>query len=179
MTTHTEVYQLLTEQVGEARLRLIQQRCKVVLQSPSSSTLIVNKIDITVLEHDVPRLEITIEEIVLVRFQQTFDQRVEVVFEVQLVERDVGEFQEVVFEIVQVPLDGLPVEGRGGGADGKVEVFLSTKLDKRKLLKCFLEIVNDIVGNGARLGLAAGEVGEQGFVAEVVLHVVHPVIADG
>ena len=120
-----EVQQLFPKRVGEARLCLVQQRGEVIL--------VVNEIDIFVLQHNVPGLEITVKEKVLFSFQKIVFQRFEIVFQGLFVKGDVGQFQEIVFEIVEVPLHRLAVEGRGGVADGKVKVFLPAQLEKREL----------------------------------------------
>ncbi len=54
------------------------------------------------------------------RRQQELDQRLEVVLQSGLAERDVGQLEEVVLEVVQVPQDRLAVERIPGIGDGVV-----------------------------------------------------------
>src|SRR5262249_35517095 len=49
-----------------------------------------------------------------------------------LVEGDASEAQEIIFEVVEVPGDGLCVEGRGGIAEGVVEIASSFDLEARE-----------------------------------------------
>jgi hypothetical protein len=62
--------------------------------------------------HDVARLEVAIQEMRGVGAEQERGQPLEIVLEPLLVERHVGEFQEVVLEVVQVPQYRLEVERR-------------------------------------------------------------------
>ena len=102
----------------------------------------------------------------------------EVVFEELLVEVDVVEFEEEVLEIVEVPEDGLAVEGRARIGDGEVKVGAGL-LDGG-------EVGESLTVEGEHLGvesptlpaLVEQEAVER-LVAEVLLEVAHAVVADG
>ena len=72
--------------------------------------------------HDVPRLEVAVEEVVGVGLEEKVGEALEVVLEELFVEGDMGELEVVVLEIVEVPEDGLAVEVGAGVGVGEVEV---------------------------------------------------------
>ena len=74
------------------------------------SPLVIDEPRLAVAHHDVARLEIPVEEKIRRRLQQETAQRVEIVFELLLVEGNVRELEKVVFEVVQIPAHGAPVE---------------------------------------------------------------------
>jgi hypothetical protein len=55
------------------------------------------------LKHDIATLEIAVEEVTTIGLQKEICEGIEVVFEELLVEGSVSEFEEVIFEIVEVP----------------------------------------------------------------------------
>ena len=121
-------------------------------------------------QHDVAGLEVAIKKIVSAGAQQQFRQAAEIAFQGLLVERDAGEPEKVVLEIIQVPRDGLAIEagariahfvvqvasrfdlkarqngnnfaiGRDGlGSDGRAVTMVGEKLKKRGAAKVFFEI---------------------------------------
>ena len=103
--------ELIAEIEGQVRLGVEQQRGEVVGQRAAPSSLVIDEPRLTVAHHDVARLEIAVEKKVGGRPQQKIAQRVEIVFELLLVEGNVRELEKVVFEVVQVPAHGAPVEG--------------------------------------------------------------------
>src|SRR5258708_6251407 len=98
-----------------------EQRGKIVLQRALAATMIVHKKGLPLVQHHVSGLEITVKKIVAGRFQEEIGQPVEIIFESLLIERNRGEAQKIVFEIVEVPVDGLAVEAAARGADGVIQ----------------------------------------------------------
>ena len=80
------------------------------MQRAFSAPLIVEEKGPPVMQHDVARLKVPVEEKVVIRAQQEFCQLREIVLQGLLVERHAGKPQEIVFEVVQVPGDRLSVE---------------------------------------------------------------------
>src|SRR5688572_2915495 len=95
---HTKIVieQLLTQLGGQIRLGVIEKGSDVILEGASSSSLIVEKIGSSVAQHDVARLKVPIEEVVLIGAQKEFREDSEIVLERLLVERNAGKPQEVV-----------------------------------------------------------------------------------
>src|SRR5215471_3014432 len=108
------IKQVLAKLRREIRLRIVQQRSDVVVQCALASTLVVEEKRIPILQHDVPRLEVTIEEVVVICREQELRQAAEVPFERLFIEGNTRQPQEVVLEVVQIPRDRLPVEARTG-----------------------------------------------------------------
>ena len=71
-----------------------------------------------VAQHDVARLKIPIEKVIEVRAQQKLRQAAEIVFQRLLVEGNAGEPEKIIFEIIQIPGDGLAIEA--ARADSKL-----------------------------------------------------------
>src|SRR5258708_37244316 len=105
-----EIEQLLAQLRRQVGFGIVEQGSDVVLKRPLAPTLIVEKKRLPRFQHYVAGLEIAVEEIVAVGAQQEICQALEIIFQSLLVERNSGEPQKVVFEIVQVPGDGLAVE---------------------------------------------------------------------
>ena len=81
------------------------------MKGTAAPTLIIDEIGLTTFDHDVARLKIAEEEVLVVGSKQVIGQVVKVFFQGLLVKTHPGEHQEVVFEIVQIPKHGLFVEG--------------------------------------------------------------------
>src|SRR5436189_214590 len=58
-----------------------------------------------------------------------FGDAIEIVFERLFVEGDAGEAEEIIFEIVEIPDDGLTIEATAGIADGIVEIAAGFDLE--------------------------------------------------
>jgi hypothetical protein len=99
--------QLVPTVVRDRRLRVVEQRRDVVLRRAAPAALVVDEVRLVIDQHDVARLEVAVQEVARVRAQQEVRERLEVVLEPLLVERDVRQLQEVVLEVVQVPQDRL------------------------------------------------------------------------
>src|ERR1051325_7282379 len=104
------IEQLLAYFRRQVRLGVKQQRSDVVLQRALSPALVIKEVGLPVQEHDVAGLKIAIEEIVARRAQQKLCQAAEIVLQSLFAERYSRQSQEVIFEIVQIPGNRLPVE---------------------------------------------------------------------
>jgi len=67
-------------------------------------------------------LEVAVEKIIARGAEEKIGEAAEIVFEGLLVEGDAGQTEKIIFEIVEVPGDGLAVEAGDGIADAVVEV---------------------------------------------------------
>src|ERR1700674_3383796 len=105
-----KIEQLLTQLRRKIGLRIVEQGSDVVLKCPLAPSLIVEKKRLPISQHHVPRLEIAIHEIIAIRAQQEIRQRIEVVFKRLLIERNPSQPQEIIFEVIQVPRNRLPVK---------------------------------------------------------------------
>ena len=108
--------ELVPDCLGEVGLRVVEERRHVVLGGLRGGPLIVDEPRFFVAHHDVPRLEIPIQEEVTRRLEQELGENVEIALQPRFVERNLGELEEVVFEVVQVPEDRLLIEGGPGWA---------------------------------------------------------------
>src|SRR5436305_2897001 len=104
------IEQLLAQLRRQIGLGVIQNRSNIVLQRSSASALIVQKKRPVVAQHDVARLEITVEKIIAVGGQQEAGQAPKIIFQRLLIERDACETKKIIFEIVQVPGNRLAVK---------------------------------------------------------------------
>lgn len=87
-----------------------------------------------------------------------------------LVERDAGEAEEIVFEIVEIPGYGLAVEAGDGIADRIIEVAGGFDLKARKDGDDFFVGFDDLRGDGGALAIF-GEKFEERGVAEVFFEI--------
>src|SRR6202158_3641429 len=116
------IEELLAEFGGQVGLGIVQKRGDVVLQSAFAAALIVHKKGIAIAQQDVAGLEVAVEKVIAGGAQQEFGQAAEIVFEGLFVERDAGEAEKIIFEIVQIPGDGLAIEAGDGIADFVIQV---------------------------------------------------------
>ena len=126
------VEQLLAQRGRQIGLAVVEQRGDVVLQRAFAAALVVEEERLAIAQHDVARLEIAIEKVVVRRGEQEFGEAGEVVFEGLLVEGNAGEAQEIVLEVVQVPGDGLAIEAGARIADFVVQVAAGFDLKARQ-----------------------------------------------
>src|SRR5205807_6605830 len=89
---------------------VIQKRGDVVLQRAFAPALIVEKKRLALVQHDVARLEVAIHEVIAPGAQQKLRQPAEIIFQRLLVERNACQPQKIIFEVIQVPGNRLPVE---------------------------------------------------------------------
>ena len=117
------IEQLLAQRGRKVGLGVVQKGSDVVLQGSLAAALIIEEIGLAVAQHDVAGLEIAIEKIIAGGVQQELGQASEVDFEgLLLVERHAGEAEKIVFEVVEVPGDGLAIEAAARIADFVVQV---------------------------------------------------------
>ncbi len=102
------------------------------MQRAFAAALIVQKEWLAVAQHDVARLEIPIEKVIVRRAQQEFRQPAEIVFQRLFVEGNAGEPQKVILEIVQVPGDGLAIEAGARIAHFVIQVAAGFDLKARQ-----------------------------------------------
>src|SRR5256885_9395116 len=126
------IQQLLAKLRRKVGLGVVQQRSNVILKRALAPALIIDEERPTVAQHDVARLKITIEKVVARGGEQEFRQAAEVIFQRLLVERNPGEPEEIIFEIIQIPRDGLPVKASNRIADLIVQIAAGLDLESRK-----------------------------------------------
>ena len=126
------IEQLLPQFRRQIGLRVVEKRRDVVLQCAFASALIVQEVRLPVAQHDVARLEIAIEKIIARRAQQELRQPAEIIFQSLFVERNAREPQKIIFEVVQVPGDRLPVETSSRIADLVIQIAAGLDLESRK-----------------------------------------------
>ena len=102
--------QLLAQFRRQVGLGIVQKRSDVVLQRPFAAALIIHKIGIAVAQHHVPGLEIPVKKVIAGGAQQKLRQAAKIIFQGLFVEGDAGEPEKIIFEIIQIPGDGLAVE---------------------------------------------------------------------
>src|SRR5229473_4580146 len=101
----------LLAQIGrEVGLGVVQERSDVVLQSAFAAALVVDEKGIAVAQHDVAGLEVAIEKVIAGSAEKKLGEAGEIFFKGMFVEGNAGEAEEIVFEIVEIPGDGLVIE---------------------------------------------------------------------
>jgi hypothetical protein len=131
-TVEIVIEELLAEFGGEIGLGVVEERGDVVLESALAAALIVDEEGIAVAEENVAGLEVAIEEIIARGAEEEIGEAREVFFKGMFVEGDAGEAEKIVFEIVEIPGDGLAVEAGDGIADAVVEVAAGFHLKARE-----------------------------------------------
>ena len=92
--------------------------------------MIVDEVNLPIVNHDVARLEIAIEEEVAVALQQLVHQRLKIILQFLIVEGDAGQFYKVIFEVVEVPLHRLPIECMARISHREIQSLFACHLDK-------------------------------------------------
>jgi hypothetical protein len=164
------VEKLLAEVGREIGFGVVEERGDIVLESASAAALIVDEIRLAVTEQDVAGLEVAVEKIIARGAEEEFDEAGEVLFEGMFVEGDAGEAKEIVFEVVQIPGDGLAIEAGDGIADVVVEVAAGFDLKAGKDGDDFA-VGLDHFGSDGCADAIFGEEFEEGGVAEVFLEI--------
>ena len=164
------IEELLAEFGWEIGLGVVEERGDVVLEGAFAAALVIDEIGLAVAEHDVAGLEVAIEKKVARGAEKKIGEAAEIVFEGVFVERNAGETEKIIFEIVEIPGDGLAVEAADGIADGVVEIAAGFDLKARESGDNFAVGVNDGWGDfGA--GAIFGEKFEERGVAEVFFEI--------
>ena len=138
-TVLRQQFQIVGEQFLSGFLRnvglgIVKEGGHVVRECPFSAALIVNKIKAIFMQHDVARLEISEKKEIGSGLQQKTGQSLEIVFKQLLIKGNRRQFQKIVFEIVQVPGDGLPVKCRPWVAPCSIHPFRTFCLEIKQCL---------------------------------------------
>ncbi len=140
------------------------------MQSSFAAALIVHEKGIAVAQQDVAGLKVTIKKVIARGAQEKFGQAAEIVFERLFVEGDAGKAEKIIFEIVQIPGDGLAVKAGDGIADIVIQVAASFDLETREHGDN-LAIGFDDLGSNVLAGAVFGEEFEERGVAEVFFEI--------
>ena len=174
------VHQFATHLMGILGRSLPQERCHVIVIRSAATTLEIDEVRLALgIEHDVTRLEVTIEEaLFVVGRREVLGQQAEIGLEFQLMEVEFGSLQEAILEVVEVEQHAVGIESGLGIAVGEVEAVSTVQLDVRQLTdgatKQFL-----LFQGIASACLASATNGiEQGRRAEVGLQIARLVLAD-
>src|SRR5882724_3581478 len=164
------IEELLTELGRQVSLGIVQERGDVVLQSAFPAALIIHKKRIAVAQQDVAGLEVAVEEVIAWSAQQKFRQAAEIVFEGLFVEGDAGEAEEIIFEVIQIPGDGLAIEAGDGIADTVVQIAAGFDLKAGQYGDHFAIGFDDLRSN-VFAGAVFGKEFEEGGIAEVLFEI--------
>lgn len=164
------VEKIFAEVGREIGFGVVEERGDVVLEGAFAATLVVDEIGLAVAEEDVAGLEVAIEEIIARGAEKEIGEAGEIGFERVLVEGNAGEAKKIVFEIVEIPCDGLAIEAGDGIADGVVEVAAGFDLEAREDGDDFFVGFDDRGRDGGALAIF-GEEFEEGGVAEVFFEI--------
>ena len=105
--------------VGEVGRGLPEEGSDIVIDGASATSLEVDEVWLAVFQHDIARLEVTIEEGILLVLEEVIRQTLEVLLQLELIELNSLEFEEAVFEVVEVEHDARPVHRLLGIAMGE------------------------------------------------------------
>ena len=159
---------------------LPQERGQVVIVRTTTTTLEVDEVGFAIaVQHDIARLEVTIEETLRVLLgSQVLGQQAEVGLQLHFVEVELGSLQETVFEVVEVEQDGIGVELRLRIAIDEVQFVGTIQLDVRQFADGTTQQVNllHIVTTTCLTTTTNGI--EQRGVAQVGLDIAQLIVAD-
>ena len=154
------------------------KRREVVLHRAAAASLEIDETGLTVLYHDVARLEVAVHEGIALKIHRILHQPVEIVLETDLVELEPRQLQEVVFEIVDVEIHHAPVELPVREAYVPVEALPDLELHRRQKGDRVMyprQLLDGIRGvRDSRLQKL-----EELPVAQILLEVAHSVAGDG
>ena len=126
------VEKLLAQRRRQVGLAVVEQRRDVVLQRALAPALVIEEKRLPVAQHHVAALKIAIKKIIVIGGEQEFGQSREIEFERLFVEKDSGQAQKVVLEIIQIPGDGLAIETRARIADLVIQIAAGLHLKARQ-----------------------------------------------
>src|SRR5882672_7838031 len=164
------IEELLTELGREVGLGIVQERGDVVLQSAFASALIIHKKGIAVAQQDVAGLEVAVEKVIARSAQEKFRQTAKIVFEGLFIEGDAGEAEEIIFEVIQIPGDGLAIEAGDGIANTVVQIAAGFDLKAGQHGDHFAIGFDDWRSNVFTCAVLGKEL-EKGGIAEVFLEI--------
>ncbi len=140
------------------------------MESAFAAALVVHEKGITVAQQDVAGLEVAVEKIIARGAEEKFGEAGEVFLKGMFVEGNAGKAEKIVFEIVEVPGDGLAVEAGDGIADTVIQIAASFDLEAREDGDDFAIGFDDLRGNVIARAIL-GKKFEKGGVAEVFLEI--------
>src|ERR1035437_8462528 len=117
------------------------------MQRAFATALVVKKKGLAVAQHDIARLKIPVEKIVMAGAEQKLRQAGKVMFQRLFVEGYAGKPQEIILEIVQIPRDGLTIEAGARIAHFVIQIAACLNLETRQschdLAICFNRLQRD------------------------------------
>ena len=144
------------------------------MQSAFAAALIIDEKGIAVAQQDVARLEVAIEKVIARGAEKEFGEAAEIVLEGLFIEGNAGEAEKIIFEIVQVPGDGLALEAGDGIANVVIQVAAGFHLETREHGD-HLAIGFDDLRSNVFAGAILGKEFEERGVAEVFFEI-RPVV---
>src|SRR6266850_2173163 len=164
------IEKLLTELGRQVGFGIVQERGDVVLQGAFAPALIVDKKGIAVAQKDVAGLEVAVEKVIARSAQEKFRQAAKIVLEGLFIEGDAGEAEEIIFEVIQIPGDGLAIEAGDGIADTVVQIAAGFDLKAGQHGDHFAIGFDDWRSNVFTCAVLGKEL-EEGGIAEVFLEI--------
>ena len=113
------------------RTRLPHERRHIVIDGTTTTALEIYETGNAILEHDITRLEIAVQEHIIVITEQQGHQTVELILKQTLVELDTHTLKEAVLEIVQIPHHSALIELTHRVAERKIKMLWHTELYMR------------------------------------------------
>src|SRR5439155_1536587 len=141
-----------------------------ILKGAFAAALIVDEKRIAGVQENVAGLEVAIEEVIARGAEKEFREAAEIVFEGLFIERNASQAEKIVFEIIQIPGDGLAVETGIGIADLVIQVAGRFDLEARQDGDNFA-IGFDDLGGDVFASAVLGEEFEKSGVAEVFFEI--------
>jgi hypothetical protein len=164
------IEELLAKFGREIGFGVVEERSDVVLESAFAAALVVDEERIAVAEEDVAGLEVAVEEVVARGAEKEIGKACEIFFKGVFVEGNAGEAEKIVFEIVEVPGDGLAIEAGNGIADFVIQVAGGFDLKAREDGDNFAVGFDDFGGDGGG-GAIFGEEFVEGGVTEIFFEI--------
>jgi len=115
-------------------------------------------------------LEVAIEEVIARGAEKEFREAAEIVFEGLFIERNASQAEKIVFEIIQIPGDGLAVETGIGIADFVIQIATGFDLEARQGGDNFSIGFDDLRGDAFTRAVFREEFEKRG-VAEVFFEI--------
>ncbi len=125
------------------------------MQGAFAAALVIDEVRLAAGEHDVARLKVAVEKVVAVGAQEKFGEALEIVFKRLFVKRNSGEAEKIVFEIVEVPDDGLAIKTAAWIADAVIQIAAGFDLKFREDFDDFAVRIGNFgsdCGSGAIFG---------------------------
>ena len=134
---------------------LIKQGNHIIIEWAFAPALEVDEIQLSILHHDVPGLEISVHEEVARRLADEVGEGVEVIVQAGLVEVDfLVRLHEIIFEVVEVGQNRLPVEVLGRVGLAVVQPLMTNALELYQMLQSPFVEIDYILAQGPRRSLS-------------------------